>query len=287
MNVVPIMLRRMLALAVIGAMVQLLTGFSILLEYAIWGVVLLLLRNLHTRTLVIVAIAASFAAPLVTRVARIDTRQYSIHAKPMHQAEESGSFVEAVKARATFARWWYLRPMEFLPDSNLVLFIVGLLAIRLRVFQNPRSRKKVIIGMMTFGALSWVAQWFIVPKLPEAFEWTGIISDQWLAFTYVGAMTLLLEYSPRWKQRLAPLAIAGRMALTNYALQATVLSLLACGYGLSLKIRPLYEVPAAIVLFGVCVILSRMWLAGHTYGPLERLWRLVTYAEWRSAPAIA
>ena len=75
MNVVPIMLRRMLALAVIGAMVQLLTGFSILLEYAIWGVVLLLLRNLPTRTLVIVAIAASFSAPLVTRVARIDTRQ--------------------------------------------------------------------------------------------------------------------------------------------------------------------------------------------------------------------
>ena len=280
LRVIPVFLRRMAALAVIGITVQLLTGFSILVEYAIWGVVLLFLRHLSTTVLVIVAIASSVAAPIITKAAHVDTRQYSVHAKPLHDAEQSGSFGEAVKARATFARWRYSRPMAVVPDSNLVLFIIGLLAIRLGVFEKPRTRRKVILGMMVFGAVSWVTQWFIVPKLPGSFEWTGIISDQWLAFTYVGAVILLLEYRPQWKVRLAPFGIAGRMALTNYVIQAAVLSVLACGYGFALTIRPYLEIPASIVLFGSCVVFSAAWLARHAYGPLERLWRTATYGGY-------
>jgi uncharacterized protein len=283
--VIPVFLRRMAALAVIGIIVQLLTGFSILVEYAIWGVVLLFIRNLPTRALVIIAIAASVAAPVITRVAHVES-QYSSHAKPVHDAEKKGSLAEAVSARATFARWWYLRPMAIVPDSNLVLFIIGLLAMRLGVFANPRARRKVILGMMAFGATSWVTQWFIVPKLPDSFEWSGIISDQWLAFTYVGAVILLLEYWPQWKARLSLFGIVGRMALTNYVIQAAILSLLACGYGLALTMRPYLEIPATIALFGLCAAFSAMWLARQTYGPLEHLWRTVTYGGQAARPML-
>jgi uncharacterized protein len=287
LSVVPVFLRRMLALAVIGILVNLLTGFRILLEYAMWGIVLLFLRNASTRTLVIIAIAASVAGPIARKVSPVNSQENAARWSALHDAEQKASFVNAAKERASFARWWYLRPRTLVPDSNIVLFIIGLLAIRLGVFENPRARKKLILQMMAFGAASWITQWFIVPRLPESFGWTGIISDQWLAFTYVGAMVLLLEYQPQWKARLSLFAVAGRMALTNYVIQAAVLSLLACGYGLALKIRPYYELPASIALFGACVAFSIMWLSRHAHGPLERVWRAVTYAHWKRVPLIA
>ena len=97
---------------------------------------------------------------------------------------------------------------------------------------------------------------------------------------------MLLAYRPRWVSRLSFFGVAGRMALTNYVLQAAALSILACGYGLALRIRPYYEIPAAIILFSACVLLSRAWLARFRYGPLERIWRWITYAEWSARPAL-
>jgi uncharacterized protein len=69
------------------------------------------------------------------------------------------------------------------------------------------------------------------------------------------------------------------MALTNYMLQAAVLDLLASGYGLGLKLRPLVYAPAAVVCFAVVAALSTAWLRRYRFGPLEWLWRTITYAQ--------
>src|SRR5687767_9133817 len=45
-------LRRLAVLAVIGLLVEIFTGFSVLVHYAIWGVPLLLIRNWSTRSLI-------------------------------------------------------------------------------------------------------------------------------------------------------------------------------------------------------------------------------------------
>jgi uncharacterized protein len=106
----------------------------------------------------------------------------------------------------------------------------------------------------------------------------GLLQDQWLCLTYIGAIVLLLAYRPVWTSRLAMFAAAGRMALTNYMLQAAVLDALSSGYGWPLGLRPLVYVPAAVLLFGVEAAFSRAWLQQFRYGPLEWLWRMATYA---------
>ena len=281
LRVVPLFMRRMAALAVFGILVQVLFGFTILIDYAIWGVALLLIHKLPTRMLLLVALCSTAAGTVASKVKPVDRQEYVAHFKALHDAEDNATFRQAVVARAEHARWWYLRPRVLVPDSNLVLFIFGLLAIRHGVFEDARKKKWAILAMMTFGFLSWSAVWLLYFKLPDVDSGAyGILSDQWLAFTYVGAVILLLAYRPAWKQRLAPFGVAGRMALTNYVLQAAILSVLACRYGFGLEIRPYYEIPATIVLFGVCVALSTLWLARFAYGPLERIWRWVTYAEW-------
>jgi uncharacterized protein len=110
----------------------------------------------------------------------------------------------------------------------------------------------------------------------------GFVQDQWLCLTYIGAVALLLAYRPRWTGRLALFGQAGRMALTNYMLQIIVLDALASGYGFHLKLRPYTYLAAAVLLFSVEAAFSRAWLARYRFGPLEWLWRTITY--WRRQP---
>jgi uncharacterized protein len=100
-----------------------------------------------------------------------------------------------------------------------------------------------------------------------------------LCLTYIGAVLLLLAYRPVWTRRLAVFGRAGRMALTNYMLQAVALDALSSHYGFGLKLRPYAYVVAAALLFGAEAALSRLWLAYFRFGPLEWLWRTITYSR--------
>jgi uncharacterized protein len=277
LNVVPLFLRRMLALAVFGLAVELLFGFSILLEYAWWGVPLLFVRSWPTRALLVLAFLSAIALSLYSTVSPY--RRSPNHAA-LAEAELHGSYAEVVKERAEAMKWTWTRPRILIPGSSFVLFILGLLSIRHGVFADPKAKRRTIMAAMAFGAVSWTAAWFVLPKLPYS-RGFGIISDQWLALTYIGAITLLLAYRPVWKERLRAFAITGRMALTNYVLQAAILSWLASGYGLGLRIRAYYELPATILLFLMLALFSTFWLARFSYGPLERIWRSFTLWQIR------
>lgn len=278
LNVTALFLRRMLGLAIFGIAVQLLFGFRILLDYALWGIPLLLVRKWSTGSLLVIAFVAAIAPTVYSRFEAGAAKERREIAAQVHEANAHGTFAEAVRARAVDARWTYLRPRTLVPDSNFVLFIFGLIAIRLGIFHDPRLRKSVIVGMMSFGFVFWAAYWIGTLKFGMETGF-GIVSDQWLAFTYVGAIILLLAYRPVWRERLSMFAIAGRMALTNYVLQAAILSLLSSGYGFGVGIRPYYEVPAAAALFSVLVLVSIVWQRRFRYGPLEWVWRWLTYLK--------
>jgi uncharacterized protein len=109
----------------------------------------------------------------------------------------------------------------------------------------------------------------------------GVVSDQWLAFTYIGGLVLLLAYRPQWSRRLTPFGVAGRMALTNYAVQCVAIEWLSSPFGLNLKLRPYYYALGALLLFVLEMALSREWLSRFRFGPLEWIWRSLTYMRWQ------
>ena len=308
--VIAIFLRRMFVLAVIGLLVLVFSGFTILIDYAIWGVVLLLVRNWRMRSLLALAFVAAIASTVtgVVRSAVVTSRLGPERAAvetqarrernaerwtQLRAAETNGSYSQAIRARLSHARWQYLRRDALVPSSNLVLFILGLLAIRHGIFDDPRSRRRVITIAMVFGSASWVAAWWVLPKLPQSTPLAGvtvplgngfgIVSDQWLALTYIGAVVLLIAYVPKVVRHLSPFGITGRMALTNYVAQAALISWLASGYGLSLEVRPYIVILATVILSGALAAFSAFWLARYRYGPLEWLWRSMTYLELQPA----
>ncbi|HET8547360.1 MAG TPA: DUF418 domain-containing protein [Bryobacteraceae bacterium] len=101
-----------------------------------------------------------------------------------------------------------------------------------------------------------------------------------LAATY-GALLLAGAQSPRWQPRLAPFGAVGRMALTNYLLQSVLLTWAFRLTGLYAQpwFGPLLLLVPTILFFAMQVWASNWWLERYQFGPLEWLWRSLTYGH--------
>ena len=74
-------------------------------------------------------------------------------------------------------------------------------------------------------------------------------------------------------------APVGRMALTNYIGQSAISVVIFRGVGLGLggTVGPTLYLPLGFAIYLVQLAASRAWLSRFQYGPLEWLWRMLTY----------
>lgn len=99
-----------------------------------------------------------------------------------------------------------------------------------------------------------------------------------LALGYLALFVLGLGV-PGLRRVLGWLAPAGRMALTNYLLQSLVAALVFHGYGLALwgQLGRAAQVALVLAVFLAQLLLSALWLSRFRFGPMEWLWRWLTY----------
>ena len=71
------------------------------------------------------------------------------------------------------------------------------------------------------------------------------------------------------------------MALTNYLMQTIIMSAIFYGWGLGLiaKLGLVFVFTLSLALFAFQVIYSRWWLARYRFGPVEWVWRSLTYGR--------
>lgn len=166
--------------------------------------------------------------------------------------------------------------------SVMALFLAGLLAGRLRIFERLGQlrgpAKRVLVwgtliglaanGMLVFAGASWQASLGLTLGAPA------------LAGAYIAGLCLL-SIRPRGARLLSPLAQVGRMALTNYLSQSVVCSLLFYGFGLGLyeQIGGARLVGISLLVYLAQVAFSAWWMGRFRYGPLEWLWRSLTYGK--------
>ena len=69
------------------------------------------------------------------------------------------------------------------------------------------------------------------------------------------------------------------MALTNYLAHSIVMTFIANGYGLGFygRVSPAVGLLLTFVLYGLQIPLSGWWLRRFRFGPVEWLWRSLTY----------
>ena len=318
-NLVPRFLRRLAALAVFGLIAEIIFGYNVLFGYAVWGLALLPVRRWSTRALFILFIVCSASLPIynITRMAIADARgrvpervteiqqanqRFQERRNEKEATEKSPNWRTVVAGRARFMPWFHWQ-WSWHPGGSFTLMLAGLLAFRLGIFQDPAGKRRTILWLMLAGAASFViATWVLPLRAPASLDVLAksttpirdmIVSiassnffrlprDNWLAFTYIGIVLLLVARDAAWLRRLAPLAWTGRMALTNYMTQVAFLDFMFNAHGFDIIVPPAMILPWAFGLFAVQAVFSRWWLAHYRFGPLEWIWRCVTY--WKVEP---
>ena len=308
-------LRRLAALAGFGVIAELVFGFQILFGYALWGLILIPLRRLPIVAILAIALVCGAARPLyqIARagyytpgisaqefVARDQAAQAAADARFMQMLLplRSPDWRKAFDARVARMKLYYATPI--LPPSDLLYFLLGVIALRLGLYDHPRERRLLLAGLALFGFVSWAVAMWVYPalgpvQLPPAgtsyaptliTRWAvrgfGLIRIQWLTVTYMVTVLLLAASGSRALHYLRPLAWTGRMALTNYMLQIAVMSILFARYALGLRLPMRFAPGCAIALFAAQAGLSWWWLRRYKYGPLEWLWRSITC--WKIQP---
>jgi uncharacterized protein len=100
-----------------------------------------------------------------------------------------------------------------------------------------------------------------------------------LALAYASGFVLLWT-DPRWQGRLTVLAPMGRMALTNYLMQTIIAIAIFYGIGLGWGHTSMVVIEAvAVAVFTTQVLWSHWWLRRFQFGPMEWLWRSLTYGR--------
>jgi uncharacterized protein len=303
--------RRLATLAVVGFIAHGVFGYNVLLGYAAWGLVLPVVRKWPTTVLVCALVLSATSANLyfLARASynvavhgedatRAELRRVAAENRAFSDAnyatQESTDFRTVLAARLQRLPWFYTQWYSFLPVNTFTLFLLGVLGLRLGLFDQPDRHRRLIAGLMVFGVAAWVfATWgpqrapvegaplvreMLLSQLTAGF---GLIRGMWLAFTYIGIILLLVAHDQAWLRRFAVFGWPGRTALTSYMSQVVLLDLTFAKYALGASVTPLGGLAAGLLLFLANVAFSRWWLRGHPYGPLEWLWRSATHARWQ------
>ena len=203
------------------------------------------------------------------------------------RAHADGTFCESAAAslRYGFAAsgLWFVWKGRI--TQTLGLFYLGLLFGRLRLFYNEGSHLKtwrIVLAVSTalvaagvvFGAAGGGDVNF--GKLDGLLH--PLFSLAILLFI-VSGVTLLWYASAGFRKSLSHICFFGRMSLTNYLLSSVLGTCIFYGWGLGMyKVLGItWSLIVGIAIVVLQIVLLYQWSKKHSRGPLETLWRKLTW----------
>ncbi len=289
---------------------------DILHMYALFGLLLLALRRVPEKYLWLL-FAACVIYPMVLGFVRVATTTPAdverLVATMQHweatdnAAYGSGSFLDAARQN-TAAMVFFYSDREMLVDMTRTYvllgstMLVGLILGRRHFFQDIAAKLPMVrrvqwwalgIGLLT-GAVYGVRLVTVEnPMTPTLF---GVLAGLCYRIARLGIMAFYVAtiiraaHDPAWRRRLMPIADIGRMPLTNYLFQTLLCSFLFLGWGLGFwgAIGPALDMVLAVAIFFLIQVpLSGWWLRRFSSGPMEYLWRRLTYGRRAATREVA
>lgn len=310
----PLQLRRLGWLMLFGYLhFALLWWGDILFTYALCGAVAVFCWRAPTRPLIALALAIfalyhvqgmAFSLPGIAAEQAVsngsasaaqasghgDTMQSKIERMDNELELYRGSWPAMTTDKVTEQRFWPLAAALAAFCETLPLMLIGMALYRSGFFTGnwPVRRLKAVGagglllgGAMTLAALAWAWPRHFPPVAMNA------LLASWLALPHLlmalGYAALLVLAAPRLLatpigQRLAA---AGRMAFTNYIATSLVMTAIFYGWGLGLfgTVGAAGQLLFVLLGWALMLVWSKPWLDRFAQGPLEWLWRSLTY--WR------
>ena len=172
----------------------------------------------------------------------------------------------------------------------LGMFVLGLLTVRVGIAVSPTAHRDTLVRWSWLGWIVGLPANVLaaltfdrVPYLPPSFG--GLLGTAlqgvgvpMLALGYAASITLL---ATRGRPLIAIFAPVGRMALTNYLMHSVICVTLSYGFGFGLwwRIGAAKAMTIALIIIVAQVPLSAWWLSRYRYGPVEWVWRRLTYGR--------
>lgn len=275
--------RRMYALLLFGVIHLIFVWFGdILHSYAICGFILFSQRNKPDkkikRSIVILLIISIL---IVGFASSVDGMNNSLSQKieRANEAYANASYFEMVGYRLFNELPLIIANLIVVIPKLLAMFYIGFLCGRHRIFHTLDQYKTKIKKLWIWGGLISIACFAGLFVLNNDMI-TGMLNEVTTvsgSLFYVTSLILLIK-SPLYPL-LSVLQYPGRMALTNYLVQTIFWTTVINGYGLGYfgKIPYWAFFPLAAAFFIIQIILSMLWLKRFKFGPMEKLWRTMTY----------
>ncbi len=298
--------RRLLVLLLFGVAHGLLLWFGdILTSYALLGFAALLFRKRTPRTLVRWAVPLLVVGLLlwgglmafdpddwVDRRKGPDGTLLSVEATLAARTAElrdvfsSGDFARMLPERAKIYAQSQMIVLLLFGTRTLALFLLGMALVKVGWFTRPeeqhaRFRRWAILGLsigVPLHAIAALGQaefhdsaaWRVTSTatlycggLAQAFAYTGIVA--------------LWSLSERLTGLRARLAAVGRMAFTNYIAHSAITAVIFNYAGLFDRLSRAAGLGLVVAIFAAQLAWSPWWLARFHMGPLEWVWRALTY----------
>ena len=301
--------RRMLWLIIFGLLhAHLLWYGDILYSYGMCGLLVYLLRRLRPGWLILIGVAA-----LTIPSALQFFSGWSMQFWPEQAMQEQMAFwapdAEQIREELDAYRgsWWeqmsYRVPFSVMIQTMALFFfvlwragglmLIGMALFKWGVFSAARSKAfyGTLVGVAAFAGIPLVlygvqrnigSEW--------SFEYARFIGSQYnywasilVSLGWIGLVMLVCQ-APGLGAITRPFAAAGRMAFTNYLLQTVICTTIFYGHGFGLygQVSRVEQILIVLAVWIVQLILSPLWLRYFRFGPMEWLWRSLSY--WRRPP---
>jgi len=292
---------RMFLLLIAGIINTFIYNGDILVSFAIFGLLMPLASKLSTKILAIVTCFLLIQPIEIYQLvsALFDPDYQLINANSgkyfrlIAESLENGSVWECGRDSLKYGQ---LAVFKFNISSGRItqmpgLFFLGMLIGRLRLFYNEKNNLKIWLGILVitlvvffplYGLNNTMSDYIsrrqlLVPIRNILTSYCNLMQT----FSYISLLVLLFYSSQRVNRLMMKLTSFGRASMSNYLLHSTLGAVLYFGWGFGL-LR--YCGSAVSLLIGVGMVLiqyylSCWWFKTHSHGPMEGLWKKLTWLK--------
>lgn len=242
----------------------------------VWSLILLIIPTIVMTGLLLLALLFEPTAATLPYDEKLTAQSFEVYS--------TGTFAEISAQR--FQDWYAVNGpfnFPFLVVSLLPMYLLGALAAKIKWFSRVDEHIKLIKVVWAITLVIGIP-FKLLPYLLEQNLITEFIQDTIggpaIAIFYITSI-LLLSRKVMWMSILSPLSYVGRLSLSNYLFQSIICTFLFYSYGFGLygEVRPFVGLLLTLVIFSIQIILSKQWLKHFQFGPVEWLWRSLTYGK--------
>jgi uncharacterized protein len=275
---------------------------DILVMYAVCGLLVYLFRKRRPRTLLIVAVLSLSVLPFFLVIGG----KWASHAPAAQLQKLNDNWKppapEVARQLAAYRGSWltqmtYRVPQALQMEAPGYLFrLFGLMLTGMALFKlgffSGRLSPKLYLALIGIALLLGIPITLYGVHLEFGHDWDAtfcafygrlynygaslLISFGWIGLVMLASRTGALTGVT---QRLASV---GRMAFTNYIMQSVICTTIFYGHGFGLvgKVPRTGQFGIVVAIWIMQLIISPIWLGYFQFGPLEWLWRCLTYWQW-------